>query len=77
MIYVDSLPSEWSRKHQLPITTRVCPCCNESYPLDVPVAIKGYRGFMMKKHQCPEKKYPRLYKPVDQTLKIAWARALY
>ncbi len=77
MIYVEASSAEWSRKHQLPITARKCPCCHSEFPLDVPIAITGYRGFMMQRHDCPEKKYPRIYKPVDQTLKLAWARALY
>jgi len=77
MIFVETSAIGWSRKYQLPMNERCCPSCGKKFSMNVPIAVKGYRGFSMELHSCDPKVYPRIYRPVDQKLKLAWSRALY
>ena len=53
MVYLDIELSAFLRNYGLTIEFRVCTNCDKKYPLDVPIAIKGYRGLEMQKHDCP------------------------
>jgi len=48
-----------------------CSTCKKSFKCDVPIAIKGYRGFEMRKHGCPEHRLGAVFTPIGDE-KDAW-----
>ena len=66
MIYIDMDPQEFSKKYRIDITKEFCSACRKEFILDVPIAIKGYKGFEMRKHGCPDHRLAAIFKPVDK-----------
>lgn len=77
MIYIDNYTSqEWTRKHGVVITMAVCKNCNECYSVNVPIRIKGYAGFEMEKHGCPDNYLAAVFTPVDENEKRFWSEII-
>ena len=76
MIFPEVVVSVYAERHGLSIVEEKCPNCNELFPLDVPVAIKGYRGLGMQIHGCDFLKTPRLCVPVKSCLIEKWRRSV-
>lgn len=54
MIYPQEPLAEWIEKYNLRIIKKDCPECGKEYELNIPIAIKGYRGLQMQEHGCKE-----------------------
>lgn len=68
MIFIDITASEWSKKHKIEIIKETCKHCKEEFNLDVPVATKDSRGFLMKDHGCSLKNRPYTFVPIKQDI---------
>ena len=43
---------EWCSTYGLKVLEKQCQGCKKYFPVDIPFAIKGYRGLSMKDHGC-------------------------
>ena len=66
MIYVDTTPDEWTEKFGCEVTSHICCECKKEIVCDVPIAIKGYRGFEMRKHGCKEHRLAAVFVPIGK-----------
>ena len=69
MIYVDELPEYWSMKWGLEIETMTCSACKKDFIADVPIAMRGYRGFEMRAHGCPANRLSANFTPIGEERK--------
>lgn len=76
MIYVDEKPEDWSKKHGIDITKKDCCECKKDIICDVPIALKGYRGFQMRKHGCKEHRLAAVFVPIGDQ-KDKWNKLLF
>lgn len=65
MIYIDVDSLEWSKKHLIDIEIVECCGCKKKIIVDVPIRIKGYAGFEMRKHGCAVNKLSATFVPID------------
>lgn len=77
MIYPDVDPEIWSRRHNIKIKERKCERCGKMFVSDIPVAIKGYRGFKTPSHDCGEEYVRMTFVPCDPDIKRKWDEALF
>jgi hypothetical protein len=66
MIYPDVEPETWAKRHDLDLKDSECLGCKKIFPMNVPCAIKGYRGMRIEEHGCPEKYRRTQLVPVDK-----------
>ena len=76
MLYVDTTPEEWSEKHGLETETMKCCGCLKEFPVDVPIVIKGYAGFEMRKHGCPSNRLGATFTPTSEEEKLSWRKII-
>jgi hypothetical protein len=48
-------PEEWSELHRIGIENTICLGCKMKLQINVPIALKNYRGFKTESHGCPKK----------------------
>ena len=75
MLYVDEDPEYWSKKHGIEIELIKCCGCKEEIIVNVPIVMKGYKGFQMQKHGCPENNLAAVFVPVGEEKK--WWQNLF
>lgn len=72
MIYPDITTKDWAEIHGLEIVKNTCENCKMDFLVDVPIAIKGYRGFEMRKHGCPDRFLSATFTPHGDSEKREW-----
>ena len=55
MICPMTTPEEWSKLYGIKIEDKTCLGCKEVFACNIPIAIKGYRGFIIPEHSCAPK----------------------
>jgi hypothetical protein len=73
MIKPDAKYIEWIERYQIQPKSLECPECKKEFPLNVPIAMKGYRGLEMQEHGC-EGGQPFVVVPVDADTIELWER---
>jgi len=76
VIYPDTDPKEWAETHKIELKERQCVKCKKMFPCDIPIALKGYRGFQIKEHGCGEEFIRSVMVPVGEN-KEKWDKALF
>ncbi len=67
---------EWAERYGLRIKTLQCPSCLKYFRLDIPIAIKGYRGFQAPPHECGVRFQAVSLLPVGEEEKKIWLNIL-
>ena len=68
MILPQTSIDEWCDMYGLEVTTKQCQGCKEWYPVNIPFALKGYRGLMMKDHGCRKEFGVSIARPVGESI---------
>lgn len=66
MIYPDVDPKEWAERHRIELKDHQCIKCKQFFPCDIPVAMKGYRGFTTATHECGERYAVAVFRPIGE-----------
>lgn len=66
MIYVDTTSKEWTELHGITVEKHNCCECKQDIICDVPIAMKGYRGFEMRKHGCEGHRLAAVFVPIGK-----------
>lgn len=66
MIALVTSPEAWAERYGLDLENKECLGCKQTFPVNEPFAIKGYRGFRMPDHGCPEKYRRTILVPWDK-----------
>jgi ribosomal protein L37AE/L43A len=77
MIYPLVSKETWSRIYDISPASFTCSCCGKEYAVDVPVAMRGLRGFVSTPHECGAKFNRGIYYPFQKEDKILLENIYY
>jgi len=76
MLLPDIDPKIWAKRYKIKLTKRICIKCNKLFESNIPIAVKGYRGFQIPLHECGEEYVRRTWVPIDEE-KEKWHKVLF
>lgn len=76
MIYLDCNAKELTEKYGVEVSQAQCANCKELITLDVPIRIKGYVGFEMRRHGCPDNFLAAAFTPTSEEERSFWKKIL-
>lgn len=76
MFYVDSTAEAWQKKYGLDIEKKICKNCGKEFNVNVPIRIKGYAGFEMIKHGCPDNFLSATFTPTSREAIESWGKII-
>lgn len=77
MLFPNSNSADWAIKYDLEIQATTCLCCKQEVLMNVPVAIKNYRGFKTEDHGCPKKYDQYFLAPINHEEQLKLQSAIY
>lgn len=77
MIYPDIDPVVWAKRYGLKLKERECIKCKHLFLSNIPVAIKGYRGFQIPLHECGPEYQRTTFVPYEQEAKAKWDELIF
>lgn len=76
MIYPDTPPDEWRKKHKLPVKFDTCAKCEKEFELSVPIMMQGCVGLSTPVHECGEGFTSTILTPYSDKAKSFWKRVM-